>query len=106
MDPDCNIFPAETYVITATPGELIKCQNSKAAMQSKLTKFDTDEAGYLREVGKCHIPCPSLAFDASVEKAFLLDLNKYPILCGIKLSFLLHKFENVVTQNDRMDLER
>ena len=90
----------------ATPGELIKCKNSADAMKSKLIKFDVDEAGLEREVGKCHVPCPPLAYDASVEKAFFLDLSQHPILCGIKPSFLVHKFENVVTENDRLDLCR
>lgn len=100
-----NCFP-ESFVITAIPGELIKCKNGRDAMESKLTKFSMDHEGYERVVGKCHIPCPPLAFDASVEKAFLLDISRHPILCGIKPSFLLHKFENVVTENDRLDLLR
>lgn len=83
-------------MITTCPGELIKCQNTAAVVESRLTKFNVDDSGYLRETGKCHIPCPPLAYDSNKEKAFLLDIHKYPILCTIQPAFLLHKFENVI----------
>jgi hypothetical protein len=91
-------------LITECPGELQKCQNSQDAVNSKLIKFDQDEEGLLREVGKCHIPCPPLAFDFASEKTFLLDVAKFPILCGIKPAFLVHKFEKVISPEASMDI--
>jgi hypothetical protein len=100
---DCT-YSTVTYVITACPGELLQCQNG-ADLNSLLSKFVYKD-GYKREMGKCHIPCPSLAFDSHCESAFLLKASELPILCGIKPSFLIHKFENIFSQNVCADLLR
>lgn len=93
-----------TFLITACPGELLQCQNG-ADLSSLLSKFDYKD-GLKREAGKCHIPCPPLAFDSHRERTFLLEASKLPILCGIKPEFLIHKFENVFSPNARTDLLR
>lgn len=96
----------ETYLINTCPGELITCSNNSATLGSKLTRFNLSEDGYLKEVGKAHIPCPPLAYDSNTEEAFLLDVSKHPILCGIKPSFLVHKFENVISPQHQNELLR
>lgn len=93
-----------TYLIPACPGELLQCRNG-VDMNSLLSKFDYKD-GLKREVGKCHIPCPTLAFDSHRERTFLLRASELPILCGIQPEFLIHKFENVFSPNVRTDLHR
>lgn len=99
-------YLAETYMVEACPGELIKCPNDREVIKKRLIKFNFDESGYAKRVGKTHIPCPPLAYDSSKEKEFLLDVSKYPSLCGIKPAFLLHKFEAVISPERQADLLR
>ena len=89
----------ETYLVVAAPGELVKCQNNRKAMHTKLLKYDHDEEKYIcmSEGTSFSIPCPPVFIDANTDRVYIADIAKEKIFCSIKPLFLIHKFVNVLS---------
>ena len=89
----------ETYLVVAAPGELVKCQNNRKAMHTKLLKYDHDEEKYIcmSEGTSFSIPCPPVFIDANTDRVDIADIAKEKIFCSIKPLFLIRKFVNVLS---------
>ena len=79
------IPPKETFVVAASPAELLKCRNEREVMKTKLIKYELDYTNFVTKTGSVHIPAPPVYFDANSRKRFIPDIQKYCIFYGIKL---------------------